>query len=223
MLSSKYYLYNTVSSFLTNLGLTRKATYVWSYDEFMTNKHLIKGKSGSYGIYNSLNSKLYIGSALDLGARLMHHLEYATPRNSNIRLQHSLKKYGLVNFQIIIFDILPTLSINPRQDVVDFENALFQAIPCKDKLYNFTYVADSSIGYKHTDAAKQLMSVQLSGSKNVAPKSFTLIDMANNITYELGTIKDAASIIGVSRDNVYQISKNNPPIYLNRWLFIRHK
>ena len=77
-------------------------------DEFNANKHLIQGKVGSYGIYNTIrpsatarggtrrprlveadsyNSKFYIGSAIDLAARLMHHLRYATTRNSNVRLQ----------------------------------------------------------------------------------------------------------------------------------------
>ena len=222
MMFSKYYLYNTVESFQTNLGLIRKATYVWSFEEFIVYKHHIKDKAGSYGIYNSLNGKFYIGSAIDLCVRLMLHFHYANIRNSNVRLQHSLKKYGLVNFQIIIFDILPALSSDPRQDVVDLENALFQirfvrrhrrrttslgrlvevssesrpTIPCKEKMYNFTYVADSSIGYRHTEQAKQLMSSQRSGSKNIAAIPLTLIDLVNNKTYELGTLKDAADIIG---------------------------
>ena len=125
-----------------------------------------------------------------------------------------MRKYGLVNFQVIIFDILPALSSNPRQDVVDLENALFREVPRKDKLYYFNYVADSSLGYKHTDASKQLMSSQRGGSKNAAAKAITLIDLTNNMTYKLGTIKDAASIIGVTPDNVYKISKRKPPIYL---------
>ena len=81
MFITNFTLYNTLDSILSNLGLNRTVLYVWTYEEFLANRHLIAGKAGSYGLYNTLKGMFYIGSAVDLYARLMHNLRYANPRN----------------------------------------------------------------------------------------------------------------------------------------------
>ena len=60
----------------------------------------LKNKAGVYGIINTKSSKQYIGSSLNLYDRLMDHIK---GRDSNLRLQRSIKKYGLDSFKIVIY------------------------------------------------------------------------------------------------------------------------
>ena len=55
---------------------------------------------GVYGIIHVKSSKQYIGSSLNLYSRIMDHIK---GRDSNLRLQRSIKKYGLNSFNIVIY------------------------------------------------------------------------------------------------------------------------
>ena len=55
---------------------------------------------GVYGIIHVKSSKQYIGSSLNLYDRLIDHIK---ERDSNLRLQRSIKKYGLNSFNIVIY------------------------------------------------------------------------------------------------------------------------
>ena len=63
-----------------------------TYDD-LSNTNLLrkelKNKAGVYGIINTKTSKQYIGSSLNLYHRLLDHIK---GRDSNLRLQRSLKK-----------------------------------------------------------------------------------------------------------------------------------
>lgn len=86
--------------------------------------------------------------------------------------------------------------------LIKWENNLFKEIQLKNKFYNFNLQAESSVGYKHTTYSKTLMSSQRQGGDNPAAVSVILIDLQYSKVYNLSTIKEAASIIGCSIDNV---------------------
>jgi group I intron endonuclease len=205
------------------MGLNRTATYVWSYAELKSQQHLINGIAGTYGIYNNINGKFYVGSSNNIRSRLNHHLLNATSRTSNRWLQFALKKYGLINFQIIIFDTIPKSNLINKDVLIDLENRLFNDISFKNKFYNFNLQANSSLGVKFSDATKCLMSLRTSGGKNPAAVSITLVDLMLDQVHYLSTIKEVAPIVGCSVNNIYKISKRNPPIFIYRWLILKNK
>lgn len=58
---------------------------------------------GVYGLIHVESSKQYIGSSLNLYSRLMDHIK---GRDSNLRLQRSIKKYGckaINSFNLVIY------------------------------------------------------------------------------------------------------------------------
>ena len=69
-----------------------------TYDD-LSNTNLLrkelKNKAGVYGIINTKSSKQYIGSSLNLYSRLMVNIK---GRDSNLRLQRSIRKDGLKFF-----------------------------------------------------------------------------------------------------------------------------
>lgn len=70
----------------------------------LSNTNLLKkdlsNLAGVYGIIHIKTSKQYIGSSLNLYSRIMDHIK---GRSSNLRLQRSIKKYGLKSFKIVIY------------------------------------------------------------------------------------------------------------------------
>lgn len=72
----------------------------------LTNKALILATlahtAGVYMLLNNITGQSYIGSAVDLAKRLGNHIRGS---KSNIRLQNAFRKYGLLNFSLIILDI----------------------------------------------------------------------------------------------------------------------
>ena len=74
---------------------------VLSYCEVLKNK-------GVYCFINTVNGKLYIGSAKDLYLRLIEHL---SNKKSNIALQNAMLKYGLDKFN---FGVLEYFTYNSK-------------------------------------------------------------------------------------------------------------
>ena len=104
---------------------------------------------GVYGFIHIKSSKQYIGSSLNLYSRLMnhipHHLWWAGGVDSNLRLQRSIKKYGLNSFSIVIY----YFHKDPAVLLTDIETNVISAFPFSS-LFNFKKEATSMSGYKHT-------------------------------------------------------------------------
>jgi group I intron endonuclease len=107
-------------------------------------------QSGIYGFKCLITNDLYIGSAINLEKRIKEHLK---GRKSNILLQRALHKYGLINFEIIIFETVNTLDLKTLLKLED--EYLLKYKPA----YNILTSAHSMLGYKHTDDAKLKMSL----------------------------------------------------------------
>ena len=61
-------------------------------------------KSGIYSILNTLNGKIYIGSANDIDRRLSEHLRrLRNNKHTNKKIQNSWNKYSEENF---VFNII---------------------------------------------------------------------------------------------------------------------
>jgi group I intron endonuclease len=107
-------------------------------------------KSGIYGFRCNITNDLYIGSAINLEKRIKEHLN---GKKSNILLQRALKKYGLINFEIIIYEVV---EINDLKNLYELEDYYIKKY---NPTYNIRPFAQSMLGYKHLEETKLKMSL----------------------------------------------------------------
>ena len=113
---------------------------------------------GVYGLIHVKSSKQYIGSSLNLYSRLMDHIK---GRDSNLRLQRSIKKYGLKSFNIVIY----YFHKDPAVLLTDIETTVISAFPFSS-IYNFKKEGNSMLGYKHTKQAIEKMKLRFANKSN---------------------------------------------------------
>ena len=149
----------------------------------------LKNKAGVYGIINTKSSKQYIGSSLNLYDRLMDHIK---GRDSNLRLQRSIKKYGLDSFKIVIY----YFHNDPAVLLTDIETVVISAFPFS-LLFNFKKEASSMLGYKHTKQAKAKMKARFLNKKNHPMFGKT----HSETTKQLISIKKSKTPLGLYDEN----------------------
>jgi group I intron endonuclease len=110
-------------------------------------------------VFFVIEHKFYIGSSENLSERFKEHIK---GKKSNIRLQRSIIKYGLENFQFIIFKFC---SKNEENLLIDLETKYLSFFDFKS-LYNFKSIASSMLGYKHTEEAIRKMRILNKGKKH---------------------------------------------------------
>lgn len=102
----------------------------------------LKGKAGVYMIYNHSNGKFYIGSSVELSARIARHTYEARHGRSQLPLYRAIRKYGLENFSLVILTFCEPVSstcMRLEQSAIDTYNPA----------YNILRQAGVSTGFKH--------------------------------------------------------------------------
>jgi group I intron endonuclease len=126
----------------------------------MTSKN-IKRKSGIYTIENIVTGSVYVGSAVYLRGRKMHHTKrLSLGEHRNTKLQHSWNKYGASAF---VFNVLLHCSIC---DLLFYEQRAINSYMARCSIYNLNLVAGSAIGRKHTDETKRKIGLGRTGKKH---------------------------------------------------------
>ena len=113
--------------------------------------------SGIYIIFNNLNGKLYIGSAINLDKRIKQHIkELNNNHHDNDHLQKAWNLYQSNNF---IFGIL---SFCPKDKLIEKEQWFIDFFGMEN-LYNIAPIAGSTLGIKliFSDEHKQKISLAL--------------------------------------------------------------
>jgi group I intron endonuclease len=116
---------------------------------------LIKENNGKVGVYclvNLVNGHFYIGSSSNLAVRMRNYLNNSflnQSQNANMPIVKALLKYGQHNFAVLIIEYAETETINVRET-----SWISQLLP----YYNVLKQGYSSLGYKHTEATKELLS-----------------------------------------------------------------
>lgn len=123
------------------------------------NKH----KCCIYMIYNNINNKFYIGSAITnrINMRFRNHCIHGT--GSKV-INNSIKKYGLQNFFFIILEYFPGFVKKENLDknhIKLLERETYY-IEKYNPEYNILKLAHSSLGYKHTEDTKIKMRLNYS-------------------------------------------------------------
>lgn len=108
-------------------------------------------QSGVYTITNTVNRKVYVGSAVHFGRRWSQHISMLRSGTHHSRhLQSAFTKHGETAFMFA-----PILSCAPEH-VVMYEQILIDGMRAADRAhgYNAAPTAGSQLGHKHSDAAR---------------------------------------------------------------------
>lgn len=109
--------------------------------------------TGIYKIKNTINHKLYIGSAVNIHTRWNRHKHNLRKGNHHsIKLQRAWDKYGENNF---IFEIM---LICNRNDLQFYEQSALDVMNSYNAGYNSNPFARTSLGAKHTEETKKKLS-----------------------------------------------------------------
>lgn len=163
---------------LCKLDLAKlKSTPVSPLYNFIKDRETIlkeyKNKSGIYLLHNNVNGKQYIGSGTDLGKRLATY--YFPSRLIDSRyISNSILKYGHDNFSVVILYILGDTGASTKTSIIRKEQ---QYINLYKPVLNLNPTAGSSMGFKHSEESKRLISEYRKGkalSENTKKRLSTL-------------------------------------------------
>lgn len=111
--------------------------------------------SGIYKITNNINSKIYIGSSVNLKKRFSSHIsDLKNKKHRNIHLQRAWGKYGEDAFEFKILEY-----ISDKEELLKWEQFYMDRFNvCDDKIgYNINPCAGSRLGTKHSAETRKLM------------------------------------------------------------------
>lgn len=111
-----------------------------------------KDKSGIYCLINNINGHSYIGSSINLASRMKNYLNNTflkSRQNANMPIVKALLKYGQSNFTLLIVEYVEPQVLTVRETYY-----ITSILP----YYNVLKQGYSSLGYKHTEETKQLLS-----------------------------------------------------------------
>jgi group I intron endonuclease len=123
----------------------------------------MKNETVIYLIKNKLNEKVYIGSAINYYNRKKQHLSLLkNNKHHSILLQRAWNKYGEDSFVFEIIEVIVDKNelINKEQYYLDLYKSYDNKIG-----YNICKVAGSTLGFKHKNETKKMMSLTHTGVK----------------------------------------------------------
>jgi len=123
-----------------------------------------KNASGIYQITNTINGKIYIGSAVHFYSRWMNHLSSLRRGLSNCRLlQNAWNKYGESAFKIQV------LLICEKEELIHYEALFIELTKANDRRHGYNIAkAGNRIGCLHTPETKARISKAKAGKKLTA-------------------------------------------------------
>ena len=106
--------------------------------------------SGIYTITNTVNGKIYVGSAINLSARRREHRSsLLRGRHHNVKLQHAWSKYGPAAFVFSIVEIVEDANF-----LLAREQFWLWRTDASVKGYNILLDASSRLGIKHSSSTR---------------------------------------------------------------------
>lgn len=130
-----------------------------------------KDKSGVYCLVNNINGHRYVGSSIHLSSRMKNYLNNTylkNKKNSNMPIIKALLKHGQSNFSVWILEYVESEFLSIRETFY-----ITLLIP----YYNVLKYGYSSLGYKHTEETKKLLS-ELAHNRTHSEKTKVLISRA---------------------------------------------
>ena len=130
-----------------------------------------KDKCGVYCLINNINGHNYIGSSINLASRMRNYLNNTflkSKENINMPIIKALLKYDQLNFTLLILEYVEPEFLAIRETFY-----ITHIIP----YYNVLKQGYSSLGYKHTEETKKLLS-ELAKNRVHSDKTKALIARA---------------------------------------------
>jgi len=183
-----------------------------------------KGKSGIYRWTNNISAKSYVGSSINLSARLYRYysLAHIAAQAKHSLICKALVKYGYSNFR---FEILEYCN---KHDTISREQYYIDLLKPE---YNILPTAGSPLGYIHTEEAKskmrgpriltteRLTKIRENISKINAKRALPVevFDTENGGKVEYESIRLAARELNSNDSTIRRYIKSKKP-YLGRYL-----
>jgi len=148
-----------------------------------------KGKSGIYCLINIINENCYIGSSINLASRMINYLNNSnlkSRQNDNMPIVKALLRYGQSNFTCLILEYVKPESLAIRETfyithIIPYYNVLKVGgcitFGTARKMDHRSIFPPSSLGYKHTEETKKLLSL-LAKNRTHSDKTKSLIAKA---------------------------------------------
>ena len=130
-----------------------------------------KDRSAVYCLINKINGHAYVGSSIHLASRMRNYLNNTflkSKQNKNMPIVNALLKYSQANFTLLILDYVEPESLTIRETFY---------ITFLMPYYNVLKQGYSSLGYKHTEETKELLS-ELAKNRTHSDKTKALIARA---------------------------------------------
>lgn len=178
------YIYNQTllftRSYLSSVNeskedITKKLKPIKIYNNFKEDRINIlkqeKNKSGVYCLINKANGHSYVGSSINLSSRMKNYLNNTflkSRQNVNMPIVKSLLKYDQSNFILLILEYVEPEFLTIRETFY-----ITYVMP----YYNVLKQGYSSLGYKHTNEIKRLLS-ELAKNRTHSEKTKSLIARA---------------------------------------------
>ena len=182
----------------------------------------IPTKPGVYLITNTVNSKCYIGQAINLRNRLKSHISNYTNKRYDNPLYRAFNKYGLDKFTYQLLDVLEENDYKEARKQLDIlEIKYIETYNSYNKGYNQTKGGDGGIlGYKFTE--KQIEKQKENTIKRINESlqyKIYLYDINNKYTYMFITPRYADHYFGWKEGT----TKNMIPNILGRKKYIVYR
>ena len=130
-----------------------------------------KNKTGIYCLVNLINGQSYIGSSVNIEGRMKSYLNNSfikSKQNCNMPIIKALSKYGQEHFAVFIIEYIDTNKLTIRETYY-----ITNLLP----YYNVLKQGYSSLGFKHTEETKILLS-KLAKNRVHSDKTKALISRA---------------------------------------------
>ena len=140
-----------------NQDNTKNLKTVKVYENFKEDRFKIvkeeKGRSGVYLLINKVNNHTYVGSSTNLANRMKNYLNKAflkSKQNINMPIVKALLKYDYENFSLLIIEYVEAPAFLTARETYYITHVM--------PYYNVLKEGYSSLGYKHTEETKKLLS-----------------------------------------------------------------
>lgn len=144
-------------------------------------RHEVPKTGGIYRILNEKTGKFYIGSAKNCRRRSYEHFSMLERGiHPCVPLQRSWNKHSAACFRFEVIACVPK-----TEDLISVEQSVLDAFPTKQK-YNCLRFAHSSLGYRHSDEAKQRIrearQMQVMSPETIAKRAKSHVGIKLNLT-----------------------------------------
>lgn len=165
--------------------------------------------AGIYIFKNNINGKCYVGQSVSIRKRIKHHFSSIKTKRYDLPLYRAIEKYGLHNFTIDILEaFIPDPEMSNEQLIKKLDELEIKYIAeyeAYTKGYNCTVGGDYGVlGLKMTPEQKKKVSENTKKliADGVFGKRVHLYNFVEKYYIYAWTIKDAATITGLSRSNI---------------------